>query len=562
MKRERRFDLFFRLDWMGFVVVAVFILLIAYPTGMLAVRSFLNEAHSPTLENWQNTLSSSRFRYDLLRTLLISFCAAVLATGGGLTLAALSVRTEFFLRPLLRLAAIGPAITSQTLTAIAWVIVADPGGGLVNALLRRFGVNGAVDVFTPTGLIFVTAALCLPVAFLVGESLFANSDADRETAAYVCGASLPMIWRRVTLPLIIPGITAVTLLCFVQAVVMFSVQGVIGMPAGLQTLTTRIYTETVLGIAGRGNSAVLGVLLVLIGLGTLWIQQLVSLRATSYASIRRTTPLRRLLRGVPAVAANLLAMLAFILLLVIPLGTLAARSFWPFGPWNDGSPSLDAYYRVWSDPGLMRGFAVSLSIAAAAAVCCSVLGLTAARVVLRSQWPLRRTLHATAIMPLGLSGIVLGLSYLTAFSNWPLPFGSALGLLAVALIVREIPPGFKAAEIGIIGVHEDLEAQARICGANRLTMAHRIRFPLVRASICGGAVVVFLAAFREIEASSLLAGPGRETFGYNVFSLLQSGRFQDLGAMAVIGLILCLAVALPLGAYAQSPQRATWGRRL
>jgi len=522
-------------------------LVVAYPACVLLLRSFFDDAGHLTVRNWWHLLSSTAVQLDLARTVAMAACAALLGTFVGLAMAAMSVRTDFAGRWLLRIAAIGPAITSQTLTATAWVIIADPGNGWLNSALRMAGLGITADVFTPAGLTLVMALLCLPVAFLIGESLLSTADGSREESARICGAGRGRVWFRIVLPLIAPGAAALFLVCFAQCAIMFSAHAAIGMPASIGLLTTRLYTESVLGLVPKGQVAATGGLLVVLAVVALSIQYKLAKPSSTYAAARVNPPARRRLRGFEACLATGAAFAALGLLLVLPIATLGVRSLWPFGPWMGGTPSLEAYARVLGEPALLRGLAYSTCIGAGVALLTACVAFYAVRASALLRHRMGPALHGISVLPLGLSGLVIGSAYLIAFAGFPASLQDPLVLLVFALTARELPVAYKASELGFAAVHRDLVLQARVCGAGVGLLSRRIVLPLVKPTLAGGMVVVFLAAFREIEISSLLSSLHRESFGYNVFSLLQGGRYQDLGAMAILGLCVCLIVTLPLG---------------
>jgi len=516
--------------------------LIGAPAAGLFLRSLRGDG-GLTAAHWLAWLASSELGAALWRTAWISAASAALAVAAACPLALLVARSRFPGRALLRVSAVGPALMSQTLAAIAWVVLADPGAGLLNLAARRSGLGSPLNVFTPCGLVLVTAAMCLPTAYLLAEALFGASSAELEDAARVCGAPAARAWLTVSLPEALPGLAAAGLLCFCEAAVMFSVQGVIALPANLQTVTTLVYTGLSLGLTDPGDAAALSLLLMLLTLGALAAQQVFSARAAASMRTRPGAPRPARLTGARAAAACGVALAAAAGLLVAPVATLAARSLSAWGAWNPGALTLDAYRRVLAEPELRRGLFHSLFLGAACAGACWWLAFPAARLVFRSSSPLRRGAHAAAVAPLGWSGLLLGAAFLVSFARTPL-YGT-LWLLLLALVARELPIAFKSAQAGLAGVPSELEAQAYVCGADGRTVARSILAPLTRAVRAAAAAAVFLAAFREIEASSLLAGHGYESFGYNVFGLLQAGRYQELGALAVIGSAASLAAAAP-----------------
>jgi len=88
-----------------------------------------------------------------------------------------------------------------------------PVGILALPLAISFVRFGIYD--TPLGVALMHAALALPFAVLVTSSLFLGIPRELEEAAWVFGCSGPSAFRRIVLPLALPGIAATAIFAFV-----------------------------------------------------------------------------------------------------------------------------------------------------------------------------------------------------------------------------------------------------------------------------------------------------------------------------------------------------------
>ena len=88
-----------------------------------------------------------------------------------------------------------------------------PVGILALPLAVSFVRLGIYD--TPFGVALIHTALALPFAVLVTASLFVGIPRELEEAAWVFGCSGPSAFRRVVLPLALPGIAAAAIFAFV-----------------------------------------------------------------------------------------------------------------------------------------------------------------------------------------------------------------------------------------------------------------------------------------------------------------------------------------------------------
>jgi molybdate transport system permease protein len=117
-----------------------------------------------------------------------------------------------------------PAVPRRLLRALVTVpLVLPPVVGGV-ALLLLLGRRGLVGQWLPFGIPFTPAAVviaqvfvAMPFLVIAVEGALRASDRRFEVAAATLGASRAAVFRRVTLPLVAPGIASGALLCFTRS---------------------------------------------------------------------------------------------------------------------------------------------------------------------------------------------------------------------------------------------------------------------------------------------------------------------------------------------------------
>ena len=150
--------------------------------------------------------------------------ALLLSLGTGLLSTLISLVLGIPLALVLARSAQWPAVPRRLLRALVTVpLVLPPVVGGV-ALLLLLGRNGLIGQFLPFQLPFTTAAVviaqvfvAMPFLVLAVDGALRASDRRFEVAAATLGASRFTVFRRITLPLIAPGIAAGALLCFCRA---------------------------------------------------------------------------------------------------------------------------------------------------------------------------------------------------------------------------------------------------------------------------------------------------------------------------------------------------------
>jgi molybdate transport system permease protein len=143
-----------------------------------------------------------------------------------------------------------PAVPRRLLRALITVpLVLPPVVGGV-ALLLLLGRRGLIGQWLPFGIPFTPAAVviaqvfvAMPFLVIAVEGALRASDRRFEVAAATLGASRGTILRRITLPLIAPGIASGGLLCFTRSLGEFgaTITFAGSLPGSTQTLPISTY---------------------------------------------------------------------------------------------------------------------------------------------------------------------------------------------------------------------------------------------------------------------------------------------------------------------------------
>jgi iron(III) transport system permease protein len=245
-----------RLFWIAVASSAVVLLLAfaVWPLCLVVARAIgLPEHFEPS--RLITAFAAPQALAALLNTVLISTGVTVFAVLLGAPLGFVLSRTALPGARRLKTYLTLPAVVPPYLLGIAWIDLANPRTGLLNAagqIVNIYGIGGIIWVL---GLCFYPFVL-LPVA-----TALERMDASLEESARVAGAPPFTVFRQITLPLSLPAIVSGAVLVFLATAATFGVPYLLGTAGAVRTpvLTTAIVSEiTVGGPESLGRAMALG----------------------------------------------------------------------------------------------------------------------------------------------------------------------------------------------------------------------------------------------------------------------------------------------------------------
>jgi iron(III) transport system permease protein len=226
--------------WIGAALLLVFLMLL--PLGAIFRASLWSDA-GITFSRYLEVFTNEQFLKAIWNTLIISTWVGAIAVGTGALLAFLVTRTDLPWKKPIRALVMASFVTPPFLGAFAWTLLAGPNAGLLNKLYRALtGSEAALfNIFTMPGLIFVMALYAFPYVFSMIANVCELISSDLEDAAEILGANK---WRTawtITLPLALPALIGGFIVAFLHSLSLFGAPAILGLPAGLHTITTQIW---------------------------------------------------------------------------------------------------------------------------------------------------------------------------------------------------------------------------------------------------------------------------------------------------------------------------------
>ncbi|MEV5707869.1 molybdate ABC transporter permease subunit [Actinoallomurus sp. NPDC052274] len=191
-----------------------------------------------------STLGTRLARPEILDALRLSLLSATLATVlcllVGVPLAWVLARIDFPGRRLVRALVTVPLVLPPVVGGVALLLALGRNGLVGRWLDRWFGVTLP---FTTAGVVLAEAFVALPFLVISVEGAVRAADLRYEDAAATLGASRWTTFRRVTLPLIAPGVGAGAVLCWARALGEFgaTITFAGNFPGRTQTMPLAVY---------------------------------------------------------------------------------------------------------------------------------------------------------------------------------------------------------------------------------------------------------------------------------------------------------------------------------
>jgi iron(III) transport system permease protein len=524
--------------WGGASLLLVF--LMVFPLGAIFKASLWDEGGF-TVKKYVEVFTNVSFLSAIWNTIIISFWVGMISVVVGGVLAWLVTRTDLPWKKTIRALIMASFVTPPFLGAFAWTLLAGPNAGVLNQLYRSLTGpdNVLFNVFTMHGLIFVMALYSFPYAFSMIANVCELISSDLEDAAVILGARrLRTAWT-ITLPLALPALVGGFIVAFLHSLSLFGAPAILGLPAGLHTITTQIWTffqyPPRLDLAAAFSVPLLLATLFLIGL------QRRILGRRGFSTVGGKGGQRRLIKlgwgrlPVLLFVLSILALSVFLPYWILLKAALSKAWAMPL-TWDNfsfGNFSFVLFQYTDTQAAIVNTFKLGIATATAGTLVATLIAYITNRNLFRGA----RYLTFFALAPLVIPGIVLAVGLFIVYAQPPVVLYGTVWILFVAYLTKEMPIGFSQAESTFKSIHPELEDASRIIGANRLLSLKDITAPLARSGLIAAWCFIFIGVIRELSASILLFSPNSKVVSVVIFDLKEEGQ---IGAISVLGILLLL----------------------
>jgi len=499
-----------------------------------------------TLANYRELLTDPFVLQVIKNTLVFAVSSTLVALVIGLPIAWLVERTTLAGKTLVYTIMTLGLLIPGIYTAMGWTLIAHPRIGILNRwLVDLLGLeSGPINIATPIGMGFVQGLSLASLAFILTAQMFRAMNPSLEEAAKVHGMGFGGIFRRITLPLAMPGILAAVIYIVTIGLATFDIPAILGLGNRVYMLSTFIYLKVHpqgSGLPEYGITGAVGVFMIAVaGLLTLWYGQVLRQgHRFEVVTGKGYRPALLDLGGWSIAGWGFIALYAFMSKL-LPLLMIAYAALTPyFAPpsWEMmGRLSLVHFLQMdWEL--VLRGMKNTITLVIVVPLLVVVFAFCISWLVVRSRQRARYLLEFGAFLPHALPEVILAIGALLlalfVLGDF-VPLYGSVWLIALVYVVARLAFATRAMNGSLLQVHKELEEAAFVAGLSNFRTAWRILLPLVRPAVMSVWIWTALLVYRELTVAVFLTVQDNITLPAVIWSYWYAGGINKASAVTLL----------------------------
>jgi putative spermidine/putrescine transport system permease protein len=195
-----------------------------------------------TLQNYTRFLTDPFYFGVLVTTIRVSVVVTAACLVMGIPMAWRLARTESRWKSAYVMALVLPLFIGATTRTAGWMILFAHGGMIDITTRSLFGLSSLGLANTEVAVVIGIVSINLPFTILTLQAVFEGIDPRLEEAAASMGAAPARSFRRVVMPLAMPGVLIAAVLCFILGMNAFATPLLLGGPR-FQMMAPLLYWE-------------------------------------------------------------------------------------------------------------------------------------------------------------------------------------------------------------------------------------------------------------------------------------------------------------------------------
>jgi iron(III) transport system permease protein len=537
------------------IILGLFIFVLAYPIALLFVKSFVaSRPGQPTvwtINGWIAVFGDARLAAILGNTFVLAAARVTITSGLAIFFAWVVTRTDTPMKGFIEVALwVGFFLPLLPMT-MGWILLLDPHYGLLNKFLTSlFALSQSpLNIYSYWGIVWCHLAFSTSVRFMLMTPAFQAMDAALEEAGLVCGSNRAAVLMRVTIPVLAPAVLASTALGFIRSLESLEIEMVLGIPAGIYVVPTKIWDFIHWQPPLYDRATALCTIFLLVIFLMIWLQR-IFLAGRDFATVTgRSHMAESVSLGRWRWATLTVCLLFIFIMILLPLAMLIMGTFMEFFGHFDIEKAWTTRHwtGTFTDPVFLRSWKNTMVLGTAAAIVGSLIYALTSYMVVRTRLPGRRVIDLLSWLPWALPGVLISLAFLWAVlgSGGYVKFMyGTVSLLALAIIVKEMPLGTQIIKAAVLQISPELEEASRVTGANGFEYFRRILLPLLKPTLVSVAIIVFISAARDIPTILFLSTHQSRTLSVLMLDYIADANQEKAAVLGVFLVIMILALLL------------------
>jgi iron(III) transport system permease protein len=482
------------------------------------------------------------------RTFFLAICTATGSTLLGLAFALVATRTGFRFRKGLRLLTVLPIITPPFVVGLALTMLLGRNGTITHVIQDVTGYELGRWLYGLTGIWLAQVLSFTPIAFLVLIGVVDGVSPAMEEASQTLRAGRWRTFRKVSLPLMAPGLANAFLIGFIESMADFGNPLVLGGSGGV--LSTEIFFSVVGAQNDPSRAAVLAAVLLAFTLSAFLAQRL-WLSGRNFATLGG--------KGAAGTHARLPRRVAWPVIALVTLWALFTLTIYVmilFGgfvkTWGlDHSLTVEHYIRAfgvsfedsfrWTGVA-WNSFWTTMMIALIAAPLTAAVGLLTGWLIARQNFPGKGLFEFVLMMSFAIPGTVIGISYIMAFNLPPIQMTGTALILIACFVFRNMPVGVRGGVAAMAQLDPSLDEASLTLGANSGRTLRCVILPLLRPAVTAALVYSFVRAITSISAVVFLVSAKYNMATAYIVGLVENGQYGVAIAYSSVLIVVMVTV--------------------
>ena len=520
------------------ISLALLLFFVLYPLGVLFSNSITGQDGGFSLEGFKALLADTQYLEAFGNTLVLGLAVTTCTILVGVPFAYMVARYDF---PLKNLVAILPVLTiviPEIIVGQSWLLILGNNGILTN-LLGDAGIT-LPSFYGWTGMVFSMTLVYYTYIYLGVLAALRGFDGQLEEAGLSLGTPPFMTKLRVLVPVLLPAVLVNALVVFTLVVGNFALAMLLGSRVPLLSVMTYNTFVSEMGGSPTLQSAMSVVSIAIVAI-VLFIQKRVVERKV-YTMTQGRAPAARQVRSWTALLYTGgvgFVILVSMLPLVIVFVAAFTKTSGPVMQW--GSWSLASMQRALH--GAPEPILNSLKFASLATVTGVAFAVLVSYLTIKKRSAFTQVLDYIVVLPLTISGTVLGIALVQTFNTGWLVLAGTSGIMVLCYAVRRLPFAVRNASSVLFNIPDSIEEASISLGVSPLMTFFKVILPAMKASIISAAILMWLTTISELSASIVAYSGGLETMPIAIFRQVDGGR---LGMASAYGAALVTVIVLPI----------------